>query len=381
MAGQIINRGKNTWYLRVYLGVDPLTGKRQYRNKTVHGRKADAKAVLLQMLTARDAPISGKVLFSDHLDEWLEEVSIRVKTSTAANYVQVLDARILPVFGMLRLEELTPDLVRKFLAKLTQDGYSPRYVRYVIGLLRNCLQHAVERGNLIRNPVDGVTLPRRKPREIPTITPELIQRLIREAGKQEGARLNKCFVALLAATGLRPSEAVGLQWRDFDPTVGTVKVQRVIERIGNGVDWEISEPKTLSSRRSIYLPPFVTKLLLEKQRHSNPSIPWIFAGENGDPINHKNFARSEFTRIKHAAGVDPKFRLYDLRHACATLLLMAGEHPKVVADRLGHSSITVTLDNYSHVMPEMRAQSSAKLEQLLSASGENAARSALKSGS
>jgi integrase len=164
-----------------------------------------------------------------------------------------------------------------------------------------------------------------------------------------------------------------LQWKDVDLIKGTATVQRVIVwKKGGG--WYFSEPKTSKSRRTVPLPASITKMLVDHKRrqakhrlklgpaYENHDL--VFATGKGTPLYYRHLSRRYFAPTLKRAGLQG-LRLYDLRHSCATLLLSAGENPKVVSERLGHSSIVLTLDIYSHVLPDMQREATEKLERML----------------
>ncbi|HEX8177253.1 MAG TPA: site-specific integrase [Pyrinomonadaceae bacterium] len=180
--------------------------------------------------------------------------------------------------------------------------------------------------------------------------------------------------AFALATGMRPEEYLGLKWSDVDLQQGTAVVRRVlIRRKGGG--WYFGEPKTSRSRRTVPLPATLVKVLATHRRkqmaarlkagtaYQNNDL--VFATSHGTPHNSRNLAQRQFLAILKSAKLALDFRLYDLRHSCATLLLVAGENPKVVSERLGHASVVLTLDTYSHVLPTMQEAASQKLERML----------------
>jgi|SRR5262245_26722095 len=176
------------------------------------------------------------------------------------------------------------------------------------------------------------------------------------------------------ATGMRPEEYMALQWKDVDLKQGTAIVRRVLIRTKGG-GWYFNEPKTPKSRRTITLPPSLVRELIEHRRAQNEArlkagehwqnYDLVFCTEAGTPLQINNFTARHFKPALVRAKLEASIRLYDLRHTHATLLLLAGEHPKVVSERLGHSSVTLTLDTYSHVLPNMQMSASEKLEKLL----------------
>jgi integrase len=196
----------------------------------------------------------------------------------------------------------------------------------------------------------------------------------------------KPFFSLMLSSGVRPGEALGLKWSDVDFVKNRITICRSLTRTEGG-GWELQEPKTNRSRRTIPLPAGVIDDLKElKQKQDQEAaerkrvIKWnlkgketaekyndhdfVFASDNGEPMSDKNLFRRHFKPLLKDAKL-PDIRLYDLRHTCATLLLAAGENPKIVSERLGHASITLTLDTYSHVLPDMQQAAVEKLEALL----------------
>lgn len=244
---------------------------------------------------------------------------------------------------------------------------SARTVRYAHAVLHTALEQAVRWRLLAHNPAKVVDLPRQVRREMQALTPAEASRFL-DAAKAD--RWHALWV-LLVTTGLRPGEALGLKWSDLDG--GTIQVQRVVvERTGKG--WALEEPKTSRSRRTVSLPASTVRALhshrakqAEAKLAAGPEHVdrgLIFATSTGAPERQSNLFRRHFKPLLKAAGL-PNVRMYDLRHTAATLLLAAGENPKIVSERLGHSTITLTMDTYSHVLPEMRQQTAERLEGML----------------
>ena len=198
------------------------------------------------------------------------------------------------------------------------------------------------------------------------LTPEQVSRFL------EAAKNDPWYALFLTAvtTGMRPGEYLALQWKDINFETRTLSVKRTVTPKG-----EFQEPKTARSRRSIRLLPSVIQALRShrihqaewrlKQGEAYVNKDLVFASETGQPLNERNLVNRHFKPILRAAGLPETLRLYDLRHTCATLLLAAGENPKVVSERLGHASVTLTLDTYSHVLPDMQQAAADKLEALL----------------
>ncbi len=173
-------------------------------------------------------------------------------------------------------------------------------------------------------------------------------------------------------TGMRPEEYLALQWSDVDLDRGTAQVRRALVR--HKKSWSFEEPKTARSRRTVYLPAsLLQKLAPHKRKQAEARLKlgasWraydlVFCSNEGSPLSIPNITYRYFRPILEKAKL-PRIRLYDLRHTCATLLLIAEENPKVVSERPGHSTIVLTLDTYSHVLPTMQQGATARLEKLL----------------
>jgi integrase len=173
------------------------------------------------------------------------------------------------------------------------------------------------------------------------------------------------------ATGVRPKDYLSIQWKDIDFEKGTAIIRRALITHRTGGGWHFSEPKTKQSRRTIPLPVSTIKELRNHRRKQLEAklklgkdwkdFDLVFPSEIGTPLNPANITRA-FKKALKDAGIRTSIRLYDLRHTTATLLLQAGVNPKIVSERLGHSTIVLTLDVYSHVLPSMQQDATEQLE-------------------
>jgi integrase len=376
--GQIIQRGERVFLLRVPRATD-ASGKRLYHSETFKGSKADAKKRLTALLAQRHTntlPAGGGMKLNDYLDRWLAAVRPKVGAHTYADYSGDLRRHIRPRLGERRLDRITALDLQGLYADMqagnvTGRPLAPRTIRKAHAALLTALNQALKWGLLAVNPCRAVTLPKQQRREMHVLTAEEAERFRQAAA---GTRFGVLF-ELALATGMRPGEYLALQWKHVDLKAGTVRVERALVE-GDG-KLSFAPPKTSRSRRTIPLPPSVTRALAahkERQAAERP-IPLdgsglVFPSEMGGTMNERNLLRRYFRPTLAAAGLEPrKYRLYDLRHTCATLLLLAGENPKVVSERLGHASVTLTLDVYSHVLPTMQEAAADKLERLLYGSG------------
>jgi len=362
--GQIIRRGDHKFLIRIYQGCDPDTGKRRYLNKMVHGTKKHAQKTLTKMLRDKDMGTlqePSRVSLDSHLDTWLETVAKhRVKPDTLDQYTRILKY-LRPDLGPKQLSQLQPHEIQATLAAMMDRGLSARTVRYAHSVLRSALQQAVKWRMILTNPADAVDLPHMQKREITPMNAEQAEAFL-EAARND---VLYSYFATVLTLGLRPSEGAGLVWGDIDLTVGRLGVRRTIKRRKGG-GWYFDEPKTRQSRRNLPMPGSLTSILLKHQEEGYSSAHGlVFCTSSGEALDVRNVAQRNYKRILLAAGLPSSFRLYDLRHTCATLLLLAGVHPKVVSERLGHTTIRETMDTYSHVLPSMQREASEAIEGIL----------------
>jgi integrase len=374
MAGELIEKGNDRFQVKVYLGKDD-SGKRKFHCKTIKGKK-EAEKYLRKILHQKDSGEivdSRKVTIAEHMESWLETVvKHRVRQATYLDYKDRVRLYITPVIGNVKLSNLKPKMIQALYSDMIGKGLSSRSVRYVHTILRNSLQQAVKWELLNKNPADLVSdeLPNNKREEMKVLTKEQAASFLESTAYSP----MKAFFCLLLCSGMRPSEALGLKWSDVDFENNRITINRTLTRYRKG-GWSLEEPKTSRSRRTIPLPKTAMKDLKDHEKEQLAEIlkaepgkynkhDFVFAANNGEPLSNRNVLMRHFKPILEKAGL-PDIRLYDLRHTCATLLLAAGENPKIVSERLGHASITLTLDTYSHVLPDMQEASAAKLEGML----------------
>ena len=377
--GSITKRG-DSWRIAVELPADE-TGKRRQRFETFTGSKKDADKRLTELLSLVDQQrlgISPKVTVGEYLERWLSDYASTKSPSTLHYYTTMAHRYIAPRVGNVQLGKVTPAHIVRLLASLREaprtDGkegkLSPSTVAGAYRTLRAALNAAVRWQLITRNPCDGAQPPRVPRSEMKCFTVEEARRFL-DAAEQEGP-MWAAFFAVLLQTGCRPGELRALRWEDVSLDAGTLHIQRTAQRIpGQGI--VVGTTKTGSSRRPVALGTDVVALLRRQRAEQNAhrltmgplwaNNDLVFASEVGTYLDNKQM-RVAFERICERAGV-PRIRLYDLRHTSASLLLAAGVHPKVVSERLGHSSVNLTLQTYSHVLPGLQRDASETLEGLL----------------
>jgi integrase len=374
MAGQIIKRGERTWVVRIFMGRDG-NGKRRYFNKTIRGTAKDAQKYLNAALRDQDLGTfiePSSMTLDEYLDKWLSAATRgRVRESTYTYYVEILDRYVRSPLGYKQLSALRPEDLLSLYTEMQDRGLSSRTVRHTHVAVSLALKQAVRWKMLAQNPATAVDPPRQVRKEMQALSVEEANRFLMAAAED---RWGVLFMLALT-TGMRPEEYFGLQWKDVDFEQGVVTVQRALVWRRKGGGWYFCEPKTSRSRRSIPLPASVVKALAEHKRkqlearmkigseYQNRDI--VFATKTGGPLDRRHISRRNFKQILERAKLPANFRLYDLRHSCATLLLAANENPKIVSERLGHSSVVITLDTYSHVLPSMQRAASEKIESML----------------
>jgi integrase len=360
--GRIEKRGDNK-FLRVFTGRDG-NGKRQYVNKTFHGTSKQAQKGLRQMLLDKDSGVlvgQSDQKLNDYLAHWLtSSKKAKIREHTYDEYKKQLDRYITPVLGERKLSQITPLAIQDIYSKMLERGLSPRTVILTHTIFSNALKQAVKWRVLPYNPGDAVELPKYVKPEMIAFSQEESNRFL-EAIRDYRWEL---FLNLLISTGLRPSEAIALKWDDLDLSNSRLSVKHTLSKT-NGV-WRYEEPKTPKSRRTIDIPLGLTKMLAKQE--IAPGL--VFHNGLGEPVYLKDIYDDHYKPALKRAKLDEAARLYDLRHTCATLLLLAGDytqqlHIKLVSEYLGHSNIQITIDTYGHVLPGMHKAVAAKMHTLL----------------
>jgi integrase len=319
-------------------------------------------------IATRALVIAGeKQTVAAYLRGWLEIVKPTVKESAWIRYEQLLRVHAIPGIGRIPLARLTPQQVQQLYADRLATGRSPTTINHLHGVLHHALEDAV-RMNLVPRNVTSLTKPPRvEKHEMQVYSPEQVDTLLTTA---KGHRLEAMF-ALAVSTGMREGEIIAMRWPDVDLDKGSMQVRRGRQRTLKGyVD---GNPKTDSGRRTIRL----TRTAIEALRahHARQLRERLRLGEAwhdhnlvfpslvGTPLEGSNLLRTYY-RVVAKAGL-PRIRFHDLRHTAATLLLSQHVPAKVVSEMLGHANIAITLDLYSHVLPDMQEQAAAAMEDIL----------------
>jgi len=375
--GTISQRNDGRWEGKLTIDYNHQTGKSI--RKTFYGKTR--KEVQEKMEKVKAQIITGtyvsdrKITVGEWLDTWLITYSKpNVRIATWESYETMIRVHIKPSIGNIPLQDLRPEHLQTLYndklknGRIKGGGLSPKTVGYIHTVLHMALKQATREQLVIRNVAELVNKPRQKKHEITPLTLDEIKVFLTAVVE------HRFFVPFLLEchTGLRRGELLGLRWQDIDFKQNSLTVKQALIRTRQGL--LMSEPKTPKSRRTIPLSNEVMATLKShKAKQSQDKLlagtayenaDLVFCNALGKPIDPRNFTK-QFARILTSAGL-PVVRFHDMRHSHATMLLMLNEHPKVVQERLGHSTIAMTLDTYSHILPGMQQQATDKVSQALS---------------
>jgi integrase len=366
--GTISRRKDGRWEGRYYVPTEDGP-----KRKVIYGKtRAEVSEKLTKALSDRANGIvydNENITIGEYLDVWLKgSVYGSVRQSTYDRDTNLVNNHIKPVLGSLKLKKLNSAHVQNFYRNRLDTGLSASTVRKIHDILRRGLAQAVDWHLTQRNVADVVKPPRPVPKEIVALSTDETRRLLDAAAED---RLEALYV-LAVHTGMRQGEMLALRWQDVDIENAVLSVRRTLTRRGGKVAF--GEPKTKKSRRSIRLTLQAVDALrahLERQLRDMEILGdhyqdqgLIFTTDTGAPINPSNLRQRSFTPLLKRAGL-PHMRFHDLRHTCATLLLSRGVHPKFVQELLGHATIAITLDTYSHVIPSMGDATAKAMEDAL----------------
>jgi len=374
MRGTVKKRAKDSWTIILDAGRDPATGKRRQQWHTVKGTKREAEKRLAELIHQVDNGgyvKPGNLTVGTYLQKWLEDyASTHVRATTLEGY-ETRAKHLIDRLGSIRLSELRPDHLQAYYSAKLQNGrrdgqgLAPGTLIKHHNLLREALSHAVKWGLVARNVAEAVDPPRGQRKEMQALTSVDLHRVLNAC---EGTPWHPIFHTL-AWTGLRRSELLGLRWKDIDLLYATLRVSQVLHQLDNG-QFVYQEPKTAKGRRTIALSPS-SCIELRQHRESREQdtellgIPLtedslVFGHPDGSPRAPSTLTLA-FRRLTRRLGFTG-VRLHDLRHTHATLMMEQGVNPKVVSERLGHASVVITLDTYSHVLPNMQEDAVARFE-------------------
>jgi integrase len=376
-TGHIRQRSAASFELRYSFGRSATTGKWRRLTTTVHGSRKDAERELRRLLHSLDTGEHiepTRMTVREWLAQWLDSVRAEIAPKSYERYADIVAGYLTPAFGELPITKLAPSHIQAAYNDWATGGrrdgkaggLSPRTRRHMHRILRSALARAVELQILARNPADALRkrLPKVERQAMEVLTTEQSARLL------EDIKHTRVYwpVLLALATGMRRGEVLALRWKNVDLDRATLRVTESLEQTRAGLRFKA--PKT-DRTRAITLPAFAAGELRRLKRTQTEDLLKLGVRQSGEtlvcaradglPLQPRSLTH-QFTYLVGRAKDIPRVRFHDLRHSHATQLLLAGVHPKVAQERLGHSTITTTLDLYSHVTDTMQSDAAVRID-------------------
>ncbi len=374
MKGHIRKRGTRSWSLIIDLDRGP-DGKRKQKWQTIQGTKKEAERKLTEILHSLSTGMyvePSKLTVGEFLEKWLKtSAKTTVSGKTFERYSEIVNRRLIPVIGSIPLLKLTPLRIQSCYSEWLiggrldgkEGGLSAQTVLHHHRVLREALNQAVRWQLMPRNPADAVDPPKPQRKEMKALDAAQMAWLL------EVARGTRFYLPVLLSmtTGMRRGEFLALRWSDVDLLTATVTINRSIEQTNEGIKFKSTKGKR---GRLVILPSIVIEALNDHKAtqaaqkrllgDGYADLGLICAKEDGN-IWKPDTMTSDFGDLADRAGLTG-VRLHDMRHSHATQLLLQGVNPKIVSERLGHSTVGITLDIYSHILPGMQEQAATKID-------------------
>jgi integrase len=349
------------------------SGKYRQKWETVKGSKKDAERRLAELLHQLDTGTyiqPGKETVTQYLEQWLtDHARPNLSPRGYERYESIARVHLIPCIGKIALSQLRPQHIQKLYASKLKEGLHAGTVRYHHVVLHKALQTALKWGLVSRNAADGVDVPRAKRTEMQTWNEREIHQFLEVA---KDTQYHSLFYTALF-TGARRSELLALRWQDIDFIFSQISIGRSLHHLNDG-SYVFTQPKSAKSNRTIALPPSAFMVLNDyrKQKEAEALLlgttlkdnDLVFCTIESKPLRPNTISRA-WRNLAVKAGVRV-IRLHDARHTHASLMLKQGIHPKVVQERLGHSTIAITLDTYSHVTPGLQEAAAKRFDEAFS---------------
>lgn len=363
MKGYFRKRG-DKWSFTLDVGKDELTGKRKQKTKSGFKTKKEAEkacAELIAQVENENYMEETEQKYGDYLINYMETITKHQVRPTTYNLQHFIATKhILPAIGHLKIKKIKPEHLQRMYTEKKDEGLSGAYIRTMHAIINKSLRKAVEWGKIKQNIATVVTPPRIEKAKTNTWTQKQSIQFL-QAIKSRKFKSRKFYMAYVLAIycGLRKGEILGLPWTNCDFENGYITIKQTLAKVRGQLF--LQEPKTKGSVRKIKISSIVVQALMDHKKYQdeikdhNPEyndIDLVVANLNGTMIDPADLNR-DFSAACAFAEV-PTIRFHDLRHTHATLLLQLGENPKVVSERLGHADVSITLNTYSHVLPDMQ---------------------------
>ncbi|WP_288427150.1 tyrosine-type recombinase/integrase [uncultured Agrobacterium sp.] len=372
MKGHITERSPGKWGIVIDVP-DPETGKRRRKWHTFHGTKRQAEtecARLVAEVNGGNYVEPAKTTVRDYFIHWLKHEKANVSPKTHQRYEELLLKNVAPVIGSITLNKLTAARIDGAWGHLLENGrrdgkggLSPRTVHHCRRVMLTAMDQAVKWDLLKRNPVALTRPPKVEKQQMEAFDAPQTAIML------DDFRENRVFIPALLASmcGLRRGEILALRWKDIDLASASIAVRQSAEQVGTVVRYK--ETKSGKSRVVALSSSVIEELKRHRLAQAEEQLKiglrpteesFVVAQVDGSPLKPVSLTH-EWTRLLAKTSL-PKIRFHDLRHSHATQLLAAGVHPKIASERLGHSTIGITLDLYSHVMPGMQANAAEQVD-------------------
>jgi integrase len=377
VKGHVRERSPGKW--AIVLDVpDPETGKRRRKWHTFHGTKRQAESECARLIAELDGGSyvePAKTTVRDYFITWLKHEKANVSPKTHQRYEELLLKNVAPILGPVTLNKLTAAKIDAAWGKLLESGrrdgkggLSPRTVHHCRRVMLTAMDQAVRWDLLKKNPVALTRPPKIERKQMEAYTAP------QTAVMLDDMRKSRVFIAALLAAlcGMRRGEIIALRWRDVDLINAVISVTRSAEQVGTEVRYK--ETKSGKARTVALSSTVLEELRRHRLAQAEEQLKlgirpgddsFVVAQIDGSPLKPVSLTH-EWTRLLAKTEL-PRIRFHDLRHSHATQLLAAGVHPKIASERLGHSTVGITLDLYSHVMPGMQANAAEQVDAAIKA--------------
>lgn len=357
--GSLYQRKDGRWAASLDMGWQDGRRVRRTFYATTRREVVERLTVARRAVEAGLQPTSDRLTVAAYLTDWLDAIRSTVRPSTWQSYRWMVQRQIIPRLGRFSLTKLAAGDVERMLRDMEPD-LSPRSRHHARAVLRTALARAVRHGIIGRNAAALSEPPHVEHVEAESWDAVQVRRFLESV---RGHRLEALFIVAIV-TGLRQGELLGLRWSDLDLRAGTLTVRHALQRVDGKL--QLVETKTARSRRTIPLPELALEALRQLRTAQDGSIvgTHLFTTPSGGPL-YGTAAWRAFMDAAELAGL-PRIRFHSLRHTAASLLLAQGTHPRVVMEMLGHSTIALTMNTYSHVIPALEREAADRMNAILS---------------
>lgn len=358
---------RGTWYYVMHFQ-DEMGKRKQKKKRGFKTKKAATEALKgLEVDMSRGNYVApAKIKFGEYIYEWLKVKSMSLGKQTLLMYEMNIKTHVIPFLGNLQLDQIKSIHLQRFVTGLRDKKLADSTIKRVFSIVNACLNYAVKMGTLSVNEASKIESLKVSHKKMSIWDVKQINKFLEVA---EGHRYYGVFYMAIL-TGLRQGELLGLRWEDVDFNQRVLHVRQILEHDGKSFK---EGAKTKSSVRSVAISTSVKRVLMQRKeeldsekdylRTDYTNLDLVMCTEKGTPIHPRNLIRA-FKQLSEKADL-PRIRFHDLRHTHATLMIYKNEPMKLIADRLGHSKISTTMDTYGHLLPNMQQDASDRLDQTL----------------